>query len=245
MHLCQHLQINRQMYTHALSAHNFANMRTQFSKHTDVHTHFDSQKAPHQYVPTTCEGTHTSINLPFFSLSFPLSSWEPSAGAFTSKPNIDQIPQTPPRHPPPSLPYSLSPPFYSPLPSLPLAASRPLSFWSVFEERGKRIAGLHEKKKRPDKEREWTVSREREEKMDKEKRCLGKEGNYDCKEGSSAMTDGRRVRNELLLCPSGSKMWTTMDRLLAYFSSSFITLFFSWRLWWCSPIALVSASTSF
>lgn len=63
--------------------------------------------------------------------------------------------------------------------------------------------------------------------MDKEKICLGKEGNYDCKEGSSAMADGRRVRNGLLLCPRGSKMWTTMDRLLAYFTSSFITLFFN------------------
>lgn len=59
----------------------------------------------------------------------------------------------------------------------------------------------------------------------KKKGCLGKEGNYDCEEGSSAMADGRRVRIGLLLRPSGSNMWTTMNRLLAYFSSSFITLF--------------------
>ena len=50
------------------------------------------------------------------------------------------------------------------------------------------------------------------------KRCLGKEGNNDCKEGSSAMADGRRIRN-------GSKAWTTLNRLFAYFSSSFIALF--------------------
>lgn len=61
-------------------------------------------------------------------------------------------------------------------------------------------------KKRPDKENEGTCEqRKRREKWIKiKKRCLGKEGNYDCKEGSSAMADGRRIRNGLLLCPSGS-----------------------------------------
>ncbi len=69
------------------------------------------------------------------------------------------------------------------------------------------------------------MSREGEGKMDKEKRCLGKEGNYDYKKGSSAMADGCRVRNGLSLRPTDSKMVTTMDRLLAYFFSSSITVF--------------------
>ena len=86
------------------------------------------------------------------------------------------------------------------------------------------------------------MSREGEEKMDKEKKMswqLG--GSYDCKEGSSAMADGRRVRSRLSLRPSGSKMGTTMDGLLAS-SSSFITPF-SYGFFddvdlslWCRPL---------
>lgn len=60
------------------------------------------------------------------------------------------------------------------------------------------------------------MSREGEEKwIKKKKRCLGKKRNYDCKEGSSAMADDGRIK---------SKMRTTIERLLAYFSSSFIAL---------------------
>lgn len=104
--------------------------------HVNTHTHILTHKSPprtRQYVPTTCEGTHTAINLPFFSPSFPLSSWEPSAGAFASNPNIDQIPKTPTQTPPVSLSHFL--------------LSHP-SFFLLglcLEERGKRNAGLSEK----------------------------------------------------------------------------------------------------
>lgn len=166
-----------------------------------THTHKHTRKASHQYVPTTCEGTYTSINLPFFSLSFPLSSWESSVGAFTSKPNIDRIPQTPPRHPPspPSLPgLLLSPP----------SASHSLVLFGLCL-RKERAAGLCEKfKKKKAWQREGVIPEQRRRgKMDEgEKRRLGKKGNYDCKEGSSAKADGCRVRDG-----------TTMERLLVLF----------------------------
>lgn len=152
MRWCQHLQryTHVSLSIHALSTHGvtFANRRTRFGNPTWTHTHtFWHTKAPpprtRQYVPTTCEGTHTAINLPFFSPSFPLSSWEPSAGAFASNPNIDQIPKTPTQTPPR---LSLS---FSPLPPL------FLSFGFVFG--GKRQTKCWPQWKSPGRAREWVV----------------------------------------------------------------------------------------
>lgn len=54
--------------------------------------------------------------------------------------------------------------------------------------------------------------------MDKEKKMswqLG--GSYDCKEGSSAMADGRRVRSRLSPRPSGSENGDYNGRTVSFF----------------------------
>lgn len=221
VHLCQHLQINSKS-----TCMLWARIAKQ-TKQTDVHTHtfwitkgLASVCADHLWG---CTHIHKPpFLLPLFSIILlRVQRW---GLYFQTKHRLNSANPTP--TPPSITPRSPSLP-YSPLPSL----CPSLSFFLVCVwGRNELLASV--KIKRPDKAREWTVSREGEEKWILKKRCLGKKRNYDCKEGSSAMADDGRIE---------SKMRTTIERLLAYFSSSVIALF-SYGFFddvdpvhWCQP----------
>lgn len=197
MHPCQHLQISRQMSTHAQST-------KQIDTHTQTHT---------QGLPSVCADHlwgYIHIHKPPFLLSLfsiILLRVQRQGLYFQTKHRPNSANPTPS---PPSPHHSLvSFSLFSPLP-----LSR--SFWSVFEEGTSCWPLWKILKKRPDKDREWSLSREGEEKWMGGKRRLGEKGNYDFEEGSSAKADGCRVNDG-----------TTIERLLALFHRPP----FRWSLW--------------